>query len=201
MNKIKPTHFQRQKKMLILWLMSDRTVNYVNKQYWYAKLLRDFQKPDAPMRHLAGQGDSLIEWRRNRQCRCPNPTLQVGMRERGRGSRSAGVSLITQVSSPKLVLLPSCNFHNVHVLVLGKEKLNRGMPLLWGQWMGLCWTDSSIKSHFTLSPSAYAAMDWAGINSARSGQPVVNIMMMMSIWKGLDHVPTDCNSSDMPILL
>ncbi len=59
------------------------------------------------------------------------------------------------------------------------------------------------KSHFTLfPPSAFAAMAvWAGINSAKPGQPVINIMMMMSIWTGLDHVPTDCRSSEMPILL
>lgn len=44
--------------------MSDGTANYVNKEYGYAKLLWDFQMLDVPMRHLGGQGDSLIEWRR-----------------------------------------------------------------------------------------------------------------------------------------
>lgn len=55
--------------------MSDGTANYVNKEYGYAKLLWDFQKLDVPMRHLGGQGDSLIERRRKRRCGRLNQTL------------------------------------------------------------------------------------------------------------------------------
>lgn len=55
--------------------MSDGTANYVNKEYGYAKLLWDFQKLDVPMRHLGGQGDSLIERRRKRRCGHLNQTL------------------------------------------------------------------------------------------------------------------------------
>lgn len=88
-------------------------------------------------------------------------------------------------------------------LVLGKKKLGRGtLLLLWEEWIGLCWTDSGIKAISLFSSICLCCYGfWAGINSAKPGQPVINIMMMMSIWTGLDHVPTDCRSSEMPILL
>ncbi len=87
-------------------------------------------------------------------------------------------------------------------LVLGKKKLSRGTLLLWEEWIGLCWTDLGIKAISRFSSICLCCYGfWAGINSAKPGQPVINIMMMMSIWTGLDHVPTDCRSSEMPILL
>ncbi len=43
LNEINSLTLRQEKKMVILWLMSDGTGNYVNKEYGYAKLFWDFQ--------------------------------------------------------------------------------------------------------------------------------------------------------------
>ncbi len=123
------------------------------------------------MRHLRGQGDKS-DWTEKRQCGRLNPMLhRLACGNRDVARSTVGVSLITQVSSPKLVILPSCNFHNVHVDCIRQEKARQRDAAALRRVDRALLDGLGDKSHFTLFLHLPLLLWRLGRNKQRKARP------------------------------